>query len=175
MAKRTHRVWARPNRGEKALATTGNGQQYVIDGTSGTWRRTTTSCDRIEAFLRAEFQRCGFSPRHLKVREVRGQFQKPEERGAFYVNLGYLRGLDPDELFRLLISTVEKKGKTVRRFPDNCGQRRVLEAISRLQQRVEIPPMPMVGDGGPIAPFSEVRAGLATNGEEPTPEQTGNT
>jgi hypothetical protein len=106
--------------------------------------RKKSTTEQVTKVLLAEFKRCGWFPNNLKVIEVRGEFQKPEERGAFYLNLGYIRGLDPDEVWRLLNdSKLNGKGQLIRRFPDKCGHRVLLEAIARLPQRVATPPAMM--------------------------------
>jgi hypothetical protein len=149
-------VWDRPEEGTKSIVMTGAGltgrRKYVVDGTTGTWTKLRGHGEQIGDALRKEFSRCGFKPKNLKVIEVRRPVGPPNERGAFYLNLGYLRGLDPDEVWRLLHAvTVNGAGKTVRRFPDRCGHRKVFEALARLEQRVEAPPALMV-----MEPISKV-------------------
>ena len=123
-ARRMVRTWDKPEPGTKALARTGGGD-YVIDGTTGTWTRQRSAPEQIEKVLRQEFVRCGFSPKTIKVR--------PLGTSSFILHLGALRGLDPNVVYRALTeNVVNGKGKTVKRFPDKCGSRRVLEALSRL-------------------------------------------
>jgi hypothetical protein len=73
--------------------------------------------DRARAAFTVELKRLGWPTKKLKVRE-RG--------GKLYVNIGYLRGLEPGALFAVLKS-----------LPDRCGGRAVLEAIQKLPERVE--------------------------------------
>lgn len=109
--------------------------------------RLRGNTEQIADALRKEFARCGFKPKNLKVIEVRREGAEPNERGAFYLNLGYLRGLDPDEVWRMLHEAQpNSKGTNVRRFPDQCGHRKVFEALARLEQRVERPPALMVAE-----------------------------
>jgi hypothetical protein len=140
------RVWDRPKEGTKAVVMTGVGlidrKKFVIDGTTGTWTKLRGNTEEIADALRKVFARCGFRPKNLKVIEVRRLGAQPNERGAFYLNIGYLRGLDPDEVYRLLLSTqLNGAGKMVRKFPDRCGHRKVFEALGRLEQRIELPPV----------------------------------
>jgi hypothetical protein len=169
MAKVRVRVWDRPEKGVKAIAMTGSGligrRKYVIDGTSGTWTRLPSNAERVREMLLLEFKRCGFVPKTFKVIEVRREGAEPNERGAFYLNFGYLRGLDPDEVWRLLhevrgqrseIRSGKKLTAPVRRFPDNCGGRVVIEALARLEQRVERAP----GLMAPEAPRPKSQASM---------------
>jgi hypothetical protein len=134
-------------------------------------QRIRGSADQIRDMLLKEFARCGFKPKNCKVVEVKSEFATANPSGggrgasAFYLNLGYLRGLDPDEVWRLLHETTGKKQFAragfyeERRFPDLCGGRKVIEAIARLEQRVERPPAMMAPDESEEAgdQMSEVR------------------
>jgi hypothetical protein len=124
---------------------------YAFRKNSGTTLvKLRGNVDRIKQALLVEFKRCGFVPKNFKVIEVKRDGAGPDERGAFYLNFGYLRGLDPDEVYRLLQERVAKRSRqtgrghttteSVRRFPDNCGGRVIMAALARLNQRVEAPP-----------------------------------
>jgi hypothetical protein len=113
----------------------------------GTIARERATTELIANELMAAFARRGFKPNKLKVIEVRREGAPPNERGAFYLNIGYLRGLDPDEVWRLLhAASLNRKGKMSPRFPDQCGQRKVFEALARLEQRIERPPALMLAE-----------------------------
>jgi hypothetical protein len=137
------RTWDRPHPGERSIARTSDGE-YMIDGDTGRATRVRGSAEQIRDQLLVAFSRLGFKPKSIKVIEVKREAAPPNERGAFYLNLGYLRGLDPDEVYRLL----HEVRSGVRRFPDRCGQRKVFEALARLEQRVEAPPALVISDVG---------------------------
>jgi hypothetical protein len=124
--KRTVRTWDRPELGKKAIARTSNGA-YQVDGTSGIWTRLRGSAELLARALQAEFKRCGWPTAKVKVIEVRSLLLAPNERGVFYLNLGFLRGLDPDAVYAAL-----------KALPDKCGHRALLERIGKLPERVEI-------------------------------------
>ena len=131
--QRMVRTWDKPEPGTKAIARTGGGD-YVIDGTTGTWTRKRSAPEQVEKVLREEFARCGFTPKTIKVR--------PYGEKSFILHLGALRNLDPNVVYRALTEqTVNGKGKTVKRYPDKCGSRRVLEGISRLPRLVSEEPV----------------------------------
>lgn len=132
----------------------------------GTLVRKGSQTDQVRDVLLLEFKRCGFKPKSIKVVEVRREGAEPNERGAFYLNIGYLRGLDPDEVYRTLRATQldgAGNGKIVRRFPDQCGQRKVFEALARLEQRVERPPAMMAES------FSDLASGRTGDLEKAAP------
>src|ERR1043165_9229669 len=125
MAKLKCRVWDRPEFGKKAIAHTATGP-FIIDGTTGTWRRAMTRSQMIEKTLRELFARKGWVPRTMKVNEFRAADLAQDEPGVFYLNIGYLRGLDPQAV-----------ANAIAVLPDKCGHRRIMLAISKLPERVE--------------------------------------
>jgi hypothetical protein len=93
--------------------------------------RLRDKTEQIRDAIFSQLSRCGWPTHKLKVRA----FGDPP---VFYVNIGYLRGLDPDALFSLLVGTYERKGETLKLCPDKCGHKRVLEVISKLPERVVV-------------------------------------
>jgi hypothetical protein len=89
--------------------------------------RKRSRAEEIEKVFAAEFKRCGWGSAKCKVTEIRALDLPPEKAGNFFLNLGYLRGLDPEAAYAAL-----------KALPDKCGHRRVLEAISKLPERVEV-------------------------------------
>jgi hypothetical protein len=79
--------------------------------------RTRGKADGIRDQIFAQLKRCGWPTRTLKVRAF-------GER--FFVNIGFLRGLDPAALYEVL-----------RALPNQCGHKKVLAAIEKLPEQVE--------------------------------------
>jgi hypothetical protein len=96
-------------------------------GQGRTLVRRASNCDVIAKILLGEFRRCGWPTAKVKVVEKRAPELPPNERGVFYLNLGFLRGLDPDAVYAVL--------KTL---PDKCGHRALLARIAKLPERVEV-------------------------------------
>jgi hypothetical protein len=125
MAKLKCRTWKRPPIGEKWIAHTGRGS-FIIDGTTGSWRSALTRSQMAEKFLRQLFARKGWVPRTIKVNEFRAADLAQDQPGAFYLNIGYLRGLDPQAV-----------ANAIAILPDKCGHRRIMLAIAKVPERVE--------------------------------------
>lgn len=122
------RIWQRPDIGKKGIADTAGGK-FLIDGTTGVWREMLSSSRRIERVLAAELRRLGWPTRKIKVTELRTPDLPEEKPGAFFVNVGHLRGLDPNALYQAL-----------RSLPSYCGHKKILSAIGKLPERVEARP-----------------------------------
>jgi hypothetical protein len=95
-------------------------------------RLDRSDAERIKMVLMAELLRCGCPTRKLKVREVGDQTPLISDQASasaartFFVNIWFLRGLDPDALYQIL-----------RTLPNKCGVLRVISAIEDLPERVE--------------------------------------
>ncbi len=97
------------NEGKDVRVTLTNGTKYLFKANNVLVR---------EDIARA-LDRCGWPTTKLKVR----QHGDPP---VFYVNIGYLRGLDPDALYKILCA-----------LPAKCGVKKIFAAIEKLPERVE--------------------------------------
>jgi hypothetical protein len=88
---------------------------------NGVLVRGRTPREAIQHSLFHEIARLGWSTNKLKVRS----YGNPP---TYFVNIGYLRGLDPDALYAVL------KG-----LPNKCGHKKIFAAIQKLPEQVERP------------------------------------
>jgi hypothetical protein len=79
--------------------------------------RDRSKIDVYLAVIDAELKRCGVHTRKVKIRKF---------SGILYLNIFYLRGLDPD--FALT---------NLKQLPNYCGVKRVISELSQLEERVE--------------------------------------
>jgi|ERR1700680_3433595 len=91
--------------------------------------RDRADLEKIAMTLKVELRRCAWPTTKFKVRG----FNEPGQKSTYFVNIGHLRGLDPNALYQ-----------TLRALPDKCGARRIMAAIERLPEQVErfIPAQP---------------------------------
>lgn len=103
---------------------------YAPDGylfVKGRGRMLVRQREKAELYLvaiKAELERCGVHTRKVKVREFKGP-----GGSAFYLNIFYLRGLDPAGALGVL-----------RELPSRCGLKCAMTALEQLPERVEIGP-----------------------------------
>jgi hypothetical protein len=119
------RVWNKPDVGKKGIADTAGGK-FLIDGTTGVWRGIWSRSEEIRKVLRRELRRLGWDTTKIKVTELRSPDLPEAKQGEFFVNIGYLRGLEPNALYQIL-----------RAQPSYCGRKKILSVIAKLPERVE--------------------------------------
>jgi hypothetical protein len=108
---------------EKNVIAAPNGYLFV-NGRGTMLIRQREKFQLYKLLIEDELKRCGCYTRKIKVRGF-GNLN--------YLNIFYLRGLDPD------LALVE-----LRRLPRLCGYALVLRALETLEQRVEIGPAPVL-------------------------------